>query len=77
MRLSCTTRFFWGGGRQDGGYLRGGLIRNPACIFTKEAAAAAEWVRHKKLWSGGGKKQSPTEELGKVPPSIFISDPNA
>ena len=31
----------------------------------------------KKLWSGGGKKQSPTEELGKVPPSIFISDPNA
>ena len=33
--------------------------------------------RGKKLWSGEHKKQSPTEELGKVPPSIFISDPNA
>ena len=60
---------------EDGGLVsKRGLIRNPACIFTGRQQLNG---RSKKLWSGEGKKQSPTEELGKVPPSIFISDPNA
>ena len=80
FRVSCPTRFFGGLGWWWGVSKRA-LIRNPACIFTRGQAGS----RRRSSWMGRarscgvevGKKQSPTEELGKVPPSIFISDPNA
>ena len=47
------------------------LIRNPACIFSSAVNG------REKAGVRGGAKRNHKEELGKVDPSIFISDPNA